>query len=129
VNFFLLRGERFSSPYWLTFRQALERGGHVRKGEKGTSVFFWKVYDRAEQDSDAGPDSEQTSRRFVARYYTVFNVEQCDGLEYPSRVLNKGGFVEDLPLSVIAVGWIAAPAESQWPARGRPAAQLTLGST
>lgn len=85
INFFLLAmaGERFSSPYWLTFKQARERGGHVRKGEKGTPVFFWKVYDRAADDAEPGPDGEETSRRFVARYYTAFNVEQCEGIEYP----------------------------------------------
>src|SRR4051812_32592525 len=45
INFFLLSlaGEGFAAPYWLTFRQALERGGHVRKGERGVPVFFWKV--------------------------------------------------------------------------------------
>src|SRR4051812_49833985 len=45
INFFLLSlaGETFAAPYWLTFRQALERGGHVRKGERGVPVFFWKV--------------------------------------------------------------------------------------
>jgi antirestriction protein ArdC len=85
INFFLLSlaGETFGSPYWLTFRQALERGGHVRKGAQGVPVFFWKVLDRKAPDSEAGPDSEQAGRRFVARYYTVFNVEQCDGIEYP----------------------------------------------
>jgi antirestriction protein ArdC len=85
INFFLLSlaGEAFGSPYWLTFRQALERGGHVRKGAQGVPVFFWKVLDRKAESADSGPDSEHASRRFVARYYTVFNVEQCDGIEYP----------------------------------------------
>jgi antirestriction protein ArdC len=84
INFFVLSlaGESFASPYWLTFRQALERGGHVRKGEKGIPVFFWKVLDRADE-AEAGPDDDHAARRFVARYYTVFNVEQCDGIEYP----------------------------------------------
>jgi antirestriction protein ArdC len=85
INFFLLSlvGETYGSPYWLTFRQALERGGHVRKGEKGVPVFFWKVLHRAGEASDTGPDTERAAGRFVARYYTVFNLEQCDGIEYP----------------------------------------------
>jgi antirestriction protein ArdC len=84
INFFILgmMSSRFSSPYWLTFRQARERGGHVRKGESGLPVFFWKIYERDAQD-EAGKDQED--RRFVARYYTVFNVEQCEGIEYPRR--------------------------------------------
>ena len=85
INFFLLAmaGERFSSPFWLTYRQARERAGQVRKGEKGAPIFFWKICDRGDQDDETGPDTEKSSRRFVARYYTVFNVEQCDGIEYP----------------------------------------------
>jgi antirestriction protein ArdC len=85
INFFILSvaGERFASPYWLTFRQARERGGSVRKGETGTPVFFWRVYDRQAGEGEGGPDREGQEKRFVARYYTVFNVEQCDGIEYP----------------------------------------------
>ena len=85
INFFLLAlaGEQYSSPYWLTYKQTRERGGHVRKGEKGAPVFFWKVYERSNEESDVGPNTEASSRRFVARYYTVFNVEQCEGIEYP----------------------------------------------
>jgi antirestriction protein ArdC len=33
----------YSSPYWLTFKQAEQLGGSVRKGEKGTLVVFWKL--------------------------------------------------------------------------------------
>jgi antirestriction protein ArdC len=32
----------FSSPYWLTYHQAVELGGHVKKGEKAELVVFWK---------------------------------------------------------------------------------------
>jgi antirestriction protein ArdC len=89
INFFLLSlaGETFGSPYWLTFRQALERGGHVRKGAQGVPVFFWKVLERSDSDSEHGRDGDRADRRFVARYYTVFNVEQCDGIEYPKPEL------------------------------------------
>jgi antirestriction protein ArdC len=85
INFFLLSlaGESFSSPYWLTFRQALERGGHVRKGERGVPVFFWKLLEGGGEQSETDPDSDRGTRRFVARYFTAFNVEQCDGIAYP----------------------------------------------
>lgn len=74
VNVFLLGVAPFASPYWLTFRQAKERGGNVRKGERGTPVVFYKTY-----EGKPGADGEK-DRRFVLRYYTVFNVEQCEGL-------------------------------------------------
>lgn len=112
LNFFLLAlaGEGYSSPYWLTFRQALERGGHVRKGERGVPVFFWKVLDRKAEDSDSGPDSEHSSRRFVARYYTVFSVEQCDGIDYPKPEPRAPRRIEALDTcDRLVAGYIGAP--------------------
>jgi antirestriction protein ArdC len=80
VNVFLLSAMGFESPYWLTYRQAQERGGNVRKGERATPVVFWKTWERDETD-DAG---EVCKRRIpVLRYYNVFNVAQCDGIEAP----------------------------------------------
>ena len=77
----------YSSPHWLTFNQVRERGGTVRKGEKGCPCFFWKVYRGNAGASDSeGVDSDD-NKRFVARYYTVFNVGQCDGLDYPSPIV------------------------------------------
>jgi antirestriction protein ArdC len=93
INHFLLsmiaQLTGYTSPYWLTFNQVSERGGKVRKGEKGSPCFFWKVYQGAPgkgcEDGDSG--TTEGNKRFVARYYTVFNVEQCEGLEYPKPVL------------------------------------------
>lgn len=73
VNVFLLNTMRHTSPYWLTYRQAKAKGGSVRKGEHGTPIVFWKVYN---------PEDEKL-RRFVLRYYTVFNLSQVDGIEVP----------------------------------------------
>ena len=42
INVFLLSTRPFPSPWWLTFRQAKELGGSVRKGQRGTMVVFWK---------------------------------------------------------------------------------------
>jgi antirestriction protein ArdC len=79
INVFLLAVtawvEGYESPYWLTFRQAKEEGGHVRKGEKGSLVIFWKQY--ATQDRESGKDITVP----VLRHYTVFNTEQCEGIE------------------------------------------------
>jgi antirestriction protein ArdC len=66
----------YRTPRFLTFKQALELGGHVRKGERGTKVYFVKQLEIRE-DADDG-----TSTRLVPmmREYTVFNVDQCDNL-------------------------------------------------
>jgi antirestriction protein ArdC len=80
---------KFSSPYWLTYKQAIERGGNVRKGEKGTLIVFWKWIQNPTRRQDAETDGEQTDkagRAPLLRYYTVFNVEQCENV--PAPVLN-----------------------------------------
>ena len=43
VNLFLLGCQQYSSPYWLTYKQATEKKGNVRKGEKSSLVVFWIV--------------------------------------------------------------------------------------
>jgi antirestriction protein ArdC len=84
---FLLSSSGYGSPYWLTYKQANERRGHVRKGEHGTKVVFWKIGTREVENAD-GETNEKTS--VLLRYYTVFNVEQCDGIDAPDgeRVVN-----------------------------------------
>jgi antirestriction protein ArdC len=62
---------------FLTFKQALELGGNVRKGERGTKVYFVKQI--PVRDQDAG---ENVSARLIPmmREYTVFNIDQCENL-------------------------------------------------
>ena len=79
INCFLLACTQYGSPYWLTFRQAQQLGGNVRKGEKASPVIFWKIYEKADSQAD---DSKK--RLPVLRYYSVFNIEQCDGITAPA---------------------------------------------
>ena len=68
----------YSAPIWMTYRQAAEIGGQVRKGEQGTAVAYADKLRRAETDETTG---EATLREiFFMKHYTVFNVEQVDGL-------------------------------------------------
>ena len=84
INVFLLSSSGYGSPYWLTYKQAAERGGHVRKGEHGTKVVFWKIGTREAEGADGGTHESTT---ILLRYYTVFNVEQCEGIASPSVAL------------------------------------------
>jgi antirestriction protein ArdC len=84
VNVFLLAitafAKGYSSSYWLTFKQAKERGGNVRRDEKASMVVFWKQLE---------VEDKQTGEKKLVpmlRYYHVFNAEQCDGIEVPDAV-------------------------------------------
>jgi antirestriction protein ArdC len=67
----------FISPFWLTFRQALELGGHVKKGEHGSQVVYASTFKKKETD-DAGDEIEQEVP--FLKTYTVFCADQCEGL-------------------------------------------------
>jgi antirestriction protein ArdC len=88
VNFALLSLEAERCDYrvnrWLTFRQALELGARVRRGEHGTPVVFWKLRQVA-LSADSYPQEEDASALPekiypLLRAYTVFNVAQVEGL-------------------------------------------------
>lgn len=73
----------YTNPHWMTYRQAHELGGQVRKGEKGNLVvhagtFTPKDGETGEPVTDA--KGEETTRHFLKKYI-VFNVEQIDGLD------------------------------------------------
>ncbi|GFO55950.1 hypothetical protein GMSM_29570 [Geomonas sp. Red276] len=83
INVFMLGCMPYASPFWLSFKQVQERGGHVRKGEKSMPVIFWKWVDR--KDTDAA-DSEETNGKGkvpILRYYNVFNWEQVERIPSP----------------------------------------------
>jgi antirestriction protein ArdC len=67
----------YGCPFWLTFRQALELGGSVRKGEHGELVVYANRITRTETDEKG---EEQIHEIPFLKGYTVFNAEQCDGL-------------------------------------------------
>ena len=79
---------------WGTYNQIKEAGGQVRKGERGTTILVYKPPMRADgteatpgertEDTRKNPDAERTTRPMWKRY-TVFNVEQAEGLELPER--------------------------------------------
>jgi antirestriction protein ArdC len=92
INYFLLSASKYVSPFWLTMRQANALGGSIRKGEESTIVTFWKIDDAKHNDTeeteelDPQPKDEKNRRRFVLRFYRVWNLEQC---ELPQAVLDK----------------------------------------
>jgi hypothetical protein len=76
----------WATPRFLTFKQALESGGNVRKGEHGTKVYFVKQL----QVKDG--EGEKADSRLIPmmREYTVFNVGQCDFLRSTGADIREG---------------------------------------
>ena len=65
----------YANPAWLTFKQALEAKGNVRKGEKGTTVVFVSTVERVDEETG------KVKRIPFLKAYTVFNLAQCEGLD------------------------------------------------
>jgi antirestriction protein ArdC len=68
----------YAAPIWMTYRQASGLGAHVRKGEKGELVVYADRIRRTEVDADTGEEREHEIP--FMKGYTVFNVEQIEGL-------------------------------------------------
>jgi len=68
----------YRAPIWMTFKQALELEAHVRKGEQGTGVVYASTFSRTETDEATGEATERDIP--FLKGYTVFNVEQIEGL-------------------------------------------------
>lgn len=68
----------YAAPIWMTYRQASELGAHVRKGEKGELVVYANTITRTDIDAGTGEEAEQIIP--FLKGYTVFNVEQMEGL-------------------------------------------------
>lgn len=69
--------KEFSCDRWLTYKQAESLGAQVRKGEKGISCIFYSI---REKDQELPDGSTETFTYPVARAFTLFNVDQIDGL-------------------------------------------------
>jgi antirestriction protein ArdC len=96
---------------WATYRQWHELGAQVRKGERSTTVVFWKFFDeRSESEISDSDDEEQTKqqRRCMVRAYHVFNAAQVDGYVPPpvrqmsssERVAHAEDFFSRIPAVV-----------------------------
>ncbi|MCP1850573.1 MULTISPECIES: ArdC family protein [unclassified Bradyrhizobium] len=81
VNILILwsaaRERRFSSQRWLTYRQALAIGGHVRKGEQGTTVVYADRFVPSDEKRRVSETGEEAHAVPFLKRFTVFNTDQC----------------------------------------------------
>lgn len=76
LNTLTLLSKQHDTLDWLTYKQAIDLGGHVRKGEQGTMIFYWKFSKLDPLDTETG---ELTERQIpLLKTYYVFNLSQCD---------------------------------------------------
>ncbi len=78
----------YHSPHWLTFRQAQELGGHVRRGEKSTLVVYAYLYTKTDDDDARDPEEKRVP---FFKAYSVFNTEQVENLPERFRPTTREG--------------------------------------
>ena len=76
INLLILSivGSEYSRPLWITYKEAEKRGGNIKRGEKGTGIIKWSIYDK--RDKETG----ETHKAFFLKEFTVFNIDQTEGL-------------------------------------------------
>jgi antirestriction protein ArdC len=88
INILILWGAAvehgFRSQSWLTFRQALSLGGHVRKGERGATVVYADRFVPADEKRRASETGDEAQAIPFLKRFTLFNIDQCDDL--PSAI-------------------------------------------
>ena len=85
INSLLLGSAEFQSPFWLTFKQSLDLGGHVKKGEKSAPVIYYKILEKRDE---AGKivlrEDGRPARVPFVRWANVFNLDQTEGIQAPA---------------------------------------------
>lgn len=74
INSIILNMQGFRYQYFLTFNQVKKLGGCIKKGEHSLPVIFWKYIEKSDESCD------EKKVLPLLRYYRVFNIEQCDGI-------------------------------------------------
>lgn len=106
INIIVLSCASYGSPYWLTYKQAQSIGAQVRRGEKGTPIVFWK-FDAKRKNAETGEEESIV----IAVQYTVFNLEQCDGIPavIPDGAVDEPKFIPLEAAETIAQGYLTRP--------------------
>jgi antirestriction protein ArdC len=106
-------GAQYERSLWVTYKQAQALGGNVRKGEKSLPVVYWSRIIKQ------GEDGKPVSKGAFMKFYSVFNVEQCEGITIPAIYDIKREPVATLPaLNSIVAGYTSKP-EIYYKAQGR----------
>lgn len=113
--FWLSADQGYARPRYLTVKQANECGGHVRKGEHGERVVYFKQLEITDRDN---PDETKTIP--MLREYSVFNVDQCSDLPDAIRLGPDTGTVNPDNRETLADSFIRATGADFREGAGKP---------
>jgi antirestriction protein ArdC len=90
INALLLGSAEFQSPFWLTFKQAVDLGGGIQKGSKSTPVIYYKFLDKTDSEGNPIRRDDGTPKRIpFVRWSNVFNLDQTEGIEPPALAVSQ----------------------------------------
>jgi len=95
MNLILLGAYSGKSPVWGTFKQWKDKGGFVRKGEKGMPVIFWKFLDQKENGQLVYDSKGRVKKIPLIRYSTVFNATQIDGIDIEDYIPKESEVIRE----------------------------------
>ena len=111
INAILLGITPYQDPRWLTYKQAKSLKGSVKKGEKSTKICYFKMLESKDETLSNG----KIKTFPFLKMYSVFNVEQCDGLDLaPLGTLERD--VSEIPSANEVVNGYADPQSISWTA-------------
>lgn len=97
INTLILSMSSYQQNTWLTYNQAREAGGQVRKGEHGAQVVFYKSLTVKDKEGATSTGEIKEKSIPMLRIFTVFNTEQIDNL--PLKLTAPAGETSSAPLS------------------------------
>jgi antirestriction protein ArdC len=90
INALLLGSRDYQSPFWISFKQALDLGGHVKKGEKSTPVIYYKFLEKRDEAGNVVMREDgRLDRVPFVRWANVFNLDQTEGIQAPAITLSQ----------------------------------------
>lgn len=110
VNLFTLPND-YPTNFFVTFKQANALGGGVKAGEKGHLVVFWKFFRNGKQEETDSIDSDTMQKSTpMLRYYKVWNVAQCWGLDSKIPKLKQRSYIPSIETAeYVRLGYFDRP--------------------
>ncbi len=86
LNFHTI-AQKYRTPYYITYKQAADLKGTVKKGEKGIKITYWAKIELKDKfvertDPSTGNVTKENETKMVPKDHTVFNIDQTEGIDF-----------------------------------------------